>query len=122
ITPGNLSEIEISVIPAPQSFKSERFNPESFHSELSAESAGCADLAMQVRDSIFLLRNRPRTASMSNTRGVPQAAEKKSLIDQDWPSDLEAQHLLRLIHWMGSAGRQLRRQLAEVAASFALSD
>ena len=57
---------------------------------------------------------------MSSTRGAPQAADPDDT--RHSLSDLQAQHLLRLIHWMGSANRQLRRKLAEVAAHFALSD
>ena len=33
-----------------------------------------------------------------------------------------AERLLRLIHWSGAASRQLRRQLAEAAAAFELTD
>jgi DNA-binding MarR family transcriptional regulator len=46
-----------------------------------------------------------------------------------WPSetpprstDSSAEHLLRLIHWSSAAGRQLRRQLADIAEQFELSD
>ena len=37
-------------------------------------------------------------------------------------SDSRAERLLRLIHWSSTASRQLRRQLAEVAAVFDLTD
>jgi DNA-binding MarR family transcriptional regulator len=36
--------------------------------------------------------------------------------------DSRAERLLRLIHWSSTASRQLRRQLAEVAATFDLTD
>src|SRR4051794_32867507 len=38
------------------------------------------------------------------------------------PGDTPGLHLLRLIHWLGAAGRQLRRRLLEVAETFELTD
>jgi DNA-binding MarR family transcriptional regulator len=50
-------------------------------------------------------------------------AASGDLLAASWPaSNQQAESLLRLIHWSGAAGRQLRRRLAEVAAAFDLTD
>lgn len=52
----------------------------------------------------------------------PPAADEAASAAEKPPSDCQAESLLRLIHWTSAAGRQLRRRLAEVAATFDLSD
>jgi DNA-binding MarR family transcriptional regulator len=97
-----------------QSFKSERFNPESFLNEAAAKFAGCADF------SVSRTLHKPRMAGMQDTSQV--ASEAAAGVHPWPPGDVPAERLLRLVHWTSAASRQLRRRLAEVAQRFDLSD